>query len=163
MTPHKGEFKQISGIDLPVGDNNLSERIKIVNEITQKLNTVMLVKGAVDIIANTKKGIYVAQVGGGGEVDVITGNFMMGVAEAYLIENGKITNPVKGASLSGMGIKALKTIDMVGDDLFIFPGAGQCGKGQTVLTGFGMPTVRVRGILVGGPGESWEDADGGAK
>lgn len=116
-----------------------------------------------DIIANTKKGIYVAQVGGGGEVDVITGNFMMGVAEAYLIENGKITNPVKGASLSGMGIKALKTIDMVGDDLFIFPGAGQCGKGQTVLTGFGMPTVRVRGILVGGPGESWEDADGGAK
>jgi TldD protein len=116
-----------------------------------------------DIIASTKKGIYVAQVGGGGEVDVITGNFMMGVAEAYLIENGKITSPIRGASLSGMGIEALKTIDMVGNDLFIFPGAGQCGKGQTVPTGFGMPTVRVRGILVGGPGEAWEDVDGGTK
>jgi TldD protein len=116
-----------------------------------------------DIIADTKKGIYVAQVGGGGQVDVITGNFMMGVAEAYLIENGKITSPIKGASLSGMGIEALKTIDMVGNDLFIFPGAGQCGKGQVVPTGFGMPTVRVRGILVGGPGEAWEDVDGGAK
>jgi len=116
-----------------------------------------------DIIASTKRGIYVAQVGGGGEVDVITGNFMMGVAEAYLIEKGKITNPIKGAILSGMGIKALQTIDMVGNDLFIFPGAGQCGKGQTVYTGFGMPTIRVRGILVGGPGEAWEDIDGGVR
>ena len=87
---------------------------------------------------------------------------MMGVAEAYMIERGKITRPIKGASLSGMGIEALKTIDMLGNDLFIFPGAGQCGKGQTVPTGFGMPTVRVRGILVGGPGEAWEDIEGGA-
>jgi TldD protein len=116
-----------------------------------------------DIIANTKRGIYVVQVGGGGEVDVITGNFMMGVAEAYLIEKGKITNPIKGAILSGMGIEALKTIDMVGNDLSIFQGAGQCGKGQTVYAGFGMPTIRVRGILVGGPGEAWEDIDGGLR
>jgi TldD protein len=116
-----------------------------------------------DIIANTKKGIYVAQTGGGGEVDVITGNFMMGVGEAYLIENGKITNPIKGATLSGMGITAMKTIDMVGSDLVIFPGAGGCGKGQTVPTGFGMPTIRVRGILVGGPGEAWEDREGGVR
>jgi TldD protein len=116
-----------------------------------------------DIIANTKKGIYVAQTGGGGEVDVITGNFMMGVGEAYLIENGKITSPIKGATLSGMGITAMKTIDMVGSDLVIFPGAGGCGKGQTVPTGFGMPTIRVRGILVGGPGEAWEDTEGGAR
>lgn len=116
-----------------------------------------------DIITNTKRGIYVAQVGGGGEVDVITGNFMMGVAEAYLIENGKITSPIKGAMLSGMGIKALKTIDMVGSDLRLFPGAGQCGKGQSVYAGFGMPTIRVRGILVGGPGQAWEDIEGGAR
>lgn len=116
-----------------------------------------------DIIANTKKGIYVAQTGGGGEVDVITGNFMMGVGEAYLIENGKITSPIKGVTLSGMGITAMKTIDMVGNDLVIFPGAGSCGKGQSVPTGFGMPTIRVRGIVVGGPGEAWEDAEGGAK
>jgi TldD protein len=116
-----------------------------------------------DIIASTKRGIYVVQTGGGGQVDVITGNFMMGVGEAYLIENGKITSPIKGATLSGMGIKALNTIDMVGNDLVIFPGAGMCGKGQAVPTGFGMPTIRVRGILVGGPGEAWEDVDGGGK
>ncbi len=116
-----------------------------------------------DIIASTKRGIYVATVSGGGQVDVITGNFMMGVGEAYLIENGKITSPIKGAILSGMGIEALKTIDMVGNDLLIFPGAGQCGKTQSVPTGFGMPTVRVRGILVGGPGQAWEDVEGGAK
>jgi len=116
-----------------------------------------------DIIANTKRGIFVVVTGGGGQVDVITGNFMMGVGEAYLIENGKITNPVKGATLSGMGIKALKTIDMVGSDLKIHPSGGRCGKGQAVPTGEGMPTIRVRGILVGGPGESWEDIEGGAK
>ena len=116
-----------------------------------------------DIIANTKKGIYVAQTGGGGQVDVITGNFMMGVGEAYLIEDGKITSPIKGATLSDMGINAMKTIDMVGNDLVVFPGAGMCGKGQSVPTGFGMPTIRVRGIMVGGPGEAWEDVKGGAK
>ncbi len=114
-----------------------------------------------DIIADTKRGIYVVQVGGGGEVDVITGNFMMGVSEAYLIEKGRVTNPIKGCILSGMGIKTLQTIDMVGSDLTIFQGAGQCGKGQTVYAGFGMPTIRARGILVGGPGKAWDDIDGG--
>jgi len=115
-----------------------------------------------DIIANTKRGIYVTQAGGG-QVDVITGNFMMGVPEGYLIEKGKITRPIKGATLSGMGIKALKTIDMVGSDLTIFSSAGRCGKMQAVPIGVGMPTIRVRGMLVGGPGEAWEDEEGGAK
>jgi TldD protein len=109
-----------------------------------------------EIIAATKRGIYVADAGGGGQVDVITGNFMMGVGEGYLIENGKITRPIKGASLSGLGIDALKSIDMVGNDLKIDPSAGRCGKGQSAPVGEGMPTVRVRGILVGGSGESWE-------
>jgi TldD protein len=115
-----------------------------------------------DIIAETKKGIYVANAGGG-QVDPITGNFMMGVPEGYLIENGKITRPIKGATLSGMGIDALKTIDMVGSDLQILAGAGRCGKMQSVPVGFGMPTTRVRGILVGGKGEAWEDKKGGAQ
>jgi len=114
-----------------------------------------------DIIAETKRGIYVANAGGG-QVDVITGNFMMGVTEGYLIENGKITRPIKGATLSGMGIQALKTIDMVGSDLKIFPAPGRCGKMQAVPTGEGMPTTRVRGILVGGKGEAWDDIEGGA-
>lgn len=115
-----------------------------------------------DIVSSTKRGIYVANAGGG-EVDVITGNFMMGVPEGYLIENGKITRPIKGATLSGMGIQALKTIDMVGNDLLVFPGGGRCGKMQSVATGEGMPTVRVRSILVGGNGEAWEDIEGGAR
>jgi TldD protein len=116
-----------------------------------------------DIIANTKRGIYVDRVGGGGQVDPVTGNFMMGVMESYLIENGKLTSPIKGATLSGMGIKALKTIDMVGSDLKIFPFMGRCGKMQSAPVGVGMPTIRVRGMLVGGPGEAWEDVEGEAK
>ncbi len=111
-----------------------------------------------DIIAETKKGIYVTGAGGG-QVDVITGNFMMGVSEGFLIEEGKITSPIKGATLSGMGIDAMKTIDMIGNDLEIVAGAGRCGKGQTAPVGFGMPTTRVRGILVGGAGEAWDDME----
>lgn len=116
---------------------------------------------AADIVAATKRGIYVADVSGGGQVDVITGNFMMGVGEGYLIENGKITRPIKGATISGMGIEAMKSIDMVGDDLALFPSAGRCGKMQSAPVGFGMPTIRVRGILVGGKGEAWSDIEGG--
>ena len=82
------------------------------------------------------------------------------VTEGYLIENGKITRPVKGATLSGMGIQNLKTIDMIGTDMEIFPSSGRCGKGQSAPTGFGMPTTRVRGILVGGKGEAWADVEG---
>jgi len=125
-----------------------------------RMRNTYIEKGTIppaEVIASTKKGIYVADVGGGGEVDVITGNFMMGVGEGYLIEDGKITRPIKGCSLSGMGIQAMKTIDMVGDDLKLFPSAGRCGKFQTAPVGFGMPTIRVRGILVGGKGEAWED------
>jgi len=116
---------------------------------------------AADIVTGTKRGIYVADVSGGGQVDVITGNFMMGVGEGYLIENGKITRPIKGATISGMGIEAMKSIDMVGDDLMMFPSAGRCGKMQAAPVGFGMPTIRVRNILVGGKGEAWTDIEGG--
>jgi TldD protein len=118
---------------------------------------------AADIIADTRRGLYIADVGGGGQVDVITGNFMMGVGSASLIENGKITRPVKGATISGMGIEAMKSIDLVGDDLKLFPSAGRCGKLQTAPVGFGMPTIRVRNILVGGKGEAWTDIEGGSK
>jgi TldD protein len=115
---------------------------------------------AADIVAETKRGIYIADVSGGGQVDVITGNFMMGVGEGYLIENGKITRPIKGATISGMGVEAMKSIDLVGDDLKLFPSAGRCGKMQSAPVGFGMPTIRVRNILVGGRGEAWTDIEG---
>jgi TldD protein len=116
-----------------------------------------------DIIKATKRGLYVADAGGGGQVDTVSGNFMMGVSEAYLIENGELTRPVKGATLSGMGIQALQTIDMIGNDLEITPSAGRCGKGQTAPTGSGMPTTRVRGVTVGGAGEAWSDVEGGPR
>jgi TldD protein len=127
-----------------------------------RMRNTFIDKGKVspkDIIAETKRGIYVVNAGGG-QVDPITGNFMMGVTEGYLIENGRITRPIKGATLSGMGIKAMKTIDMIGNDLKITPGAGRCGKMQSAPVGFGMPTIRVRGILVGGKGEAWDDKGG---
>jgi TldD protein len=114
-----------------------------------------------DIIADTKRGIYIVMPGGG-QVDVISGRFMMGVEEGYLIENGKITSPVKKASISGTGIEALKSIDMVGNNLVIFPNLGRCGKGQQwVPVGIGMPTARVRSMLVGGKGPSWDEKQGG--
>ena len=131
-----------------------------------RMRNTYIEKGAVpaaDIVANTKRGIYIADVGGGGQVDVITGNFMMGVGSASLIENGKITRPVKGATISGMGVEAMKSIDLVGDDLKLFPSAGRCGKMQSAPVGFGMPTIRVRNILVGGKGEAWTDIEGGSK
>jgi TldD protein len=129
-----------------------------------RMRNTFIEKGGVpaaDIVASTKRGLYVADVSGGGQVDVITGNFMMGVGEGYLIENGKITRPIKGATVSGMGVEAMKSIDMVGDDLALFPSAGRCGKMQSAPVGFGMPTIRVRGILVGGKGEAWSDIEGG--
>ena len=118
---------------------------------------------AADIVAATKRGIYITDVGGGGQVDVITGNFMMGVGEAYLIEGGRMTRPIKGATISGMGIETMKSIDMVGDDLKLSPSAGRCGKMQSAPVGEGMPTIRVRNILVGGKGEAWTDIEGGSK
>ena len=131
-----------------------------------RMRNTFIDKGAVpaaDIVAATKRGIYITDVGGGGQVDVITGNFMMGVGEAYLIEDGKITRPIKNSTISGMGIEAMKSIDMVGDDLELFPSAGRCGKMQSAPVGEGMPTIRVRNILVGGKGEAWTDIEGGTK
>jgi TldD protein len=130
-----------------------------------RMRNTYIEKGTVapdDIVRDTKRGIYVTAVAGGGQVDVITGNFMMGVGEAQLIENGQLTRPIKNATLSGMGIEALKSIDAVGTDLGMDASAGRCGKGQAAPVGFGMPTVRVRSILVGGQGEAW-DEKGGAK
>ena len=101
-----------------------------------------------DIIAATRKGIYVRALSGG-EVDTVSGQFNFSVREAYLIENGKITAPVAGATLIGRGIDVLTNIDAVADDLEL--GVGICGKEQWVPVCSGIPTLRVtRGITVGG-------------
>jgi len=101
-----------------------------------------------EIIRETKRGVY-AKGFSGGEVDVASGNFTFSVREAYMIENGRVTYPVKGATLIGSGQEILKEIDMIGNDLDFGPGT--CGKsGQLVPVTSGQPTLRIRKITVGG-------------
>ncbi|HRA93947.1 MAG TPA: metallopeptidase TldD-related protein, partial [Aestuariivirga sp.] len=88
---------------------------------------------------------------GGGQVDITSGKFVFSCTEAYLIEDGKITTPVKGATLIGSGADALTRISMVGNDMALDPGIGTCGKqGQGVPVGVGQPTLRIDRLTVGG-------------
>lgn len=103
-----------------------------------------------EMIASVKKGIYAADFSGG-QVDITSGKFVFTASEAYLIENGKITQPIKGATLVGSGHDVLKKISMVGDDLQLDSGIGNCGKaGQTVPVGVGQPTLKIDEMTVGG-------------
>lgn len=115
-------------------------------------NTMMLNgdKTRDEIIASVKHGLYAANFGGG-QVDITSGKFVFSTTEAYLIENGKITTPVKGATLIGNGPDVLTRISMIGNDMALDPGVGTCGKeGQSVPVGVGQPTVRIDGLTVGG-------------
>jgi TldD protein len=104
-----------------------------------------------DLIAGIERGLYAVSFGGG-QVEPATGDFVFGVSEAYLIENGEITAPVRGATLVGNGLEALAAIDGIAADLDI--ATGYCGKaGQTVPAGVGQPHVRIRQLTVGGTGE----------
>jgi TldD protein len=103
-----------------------------------------------EILASMKKGLY-AKSFGGGQVDITSGKFVFTCTEAYLIEDGKIGAPVKGAILIGAGAEALKHIAMVGNDMALDPGIGTCGKqGQGVPVGVGQPTLRINNLTVGG-------------
>jgi TldD protein len=105
-----------------------------------------------EIIGSVKKGLYATNFGGG-QVDITSGKFVFSMAEAYLIENGKVTTPVKGATLIGNGPDALTRVTMVGNDMALDPGIGVCGKdGQSVPVGVGQPTLRIEGLTVGGTG-----------
>ena len=105
-----------------------------------------------EIIASVEKGIYAPNFGGG-QVDITSGKFVFSASEAYLIENGKVTAPVKGAMLIGDGPEALNKISMVGNDLQLDSGVGTCGKeGQSVPVGVGQPTLKIDEITVGGTG-----------
>ncbi|WP_257253214.1 MULTISPECIES: metalloprotease TldD [unclassified Endozoicomonas] len=103
-----------------------------------------------EIVASVDKGIYVANMGGG-QVDITSGKFVFSTSEAYLIENGKVTTPVKGATLIGNGPDVMNQVSMVGNDLELDPGVGVCGKdGQSVPVGVGQPTLKIDEITVGG-------------
>jgi TldD protein len=117
--------------------------------LVRMTNTLLMPGGFApeEIIEETPTGLLTKHLGGG-EVDTATGNFTFGVREAYLIENGRITAPVRGATLIGNGPEILKRIDMVGNDLTFWPGT--CGKGQWVPVTSGAPTLRITSITVGG-------------
>jgi TldD protein len=105
-----------------------------------------------EIIRSVKKGLYAVNFGGG-QVDTTSGKFVFSASEAYLIEDGKVTRPVKGASLIGSGPEVLQRVTMLGNDLKLDAGVGNCGKeGQTVPVGVGQPTMKVDGLTVGGTG-----------
>jgi TldD protein len=103
-----------------------------------------------DMIASTKRGLYAVNFGGG-QVDITNGKFVFQCTEAYLIEDGKVTAPVKGATLIGDGATALQKISMIGNDFEFDPGVGVCGKsGQGVPVGIGQPSLKIGGLTVGG-------------
>lgn len=103
-----------------------------------------------EIIKSVKKGLYAVNFGGG-QVDITSGQFVFSASEAYLIENGKVTRPVKGATLIGNGPDVMKKISMIGHDLALDSGIGVCGKdGQSVPVGVGQPTLKIDALTVGG-------------
>jgi TldD protein len=103
-----------------------------------------------EMIASTKRGLYCANLGGG-QVDITNGKFVFQCTEAYLIEDGKVTTPVKGATLIGDGPSALTRVEMIGDDFCFDPGVGICGKGgQSIPAGVGQPSLKIKGLTVGG-------------
>lgn len=120
--------------------------------IPRMTNTLMLAgrHSPEEIIASVKNGLYAVNFGGG-QVDITSGKFVFSAAEAYRIENGKVTTPVKGATLIGSGPEVLTRVTMIGNDLALDPGVGICGKdGQSVPVGVGQPTLRIDGLTVGG-------------
>ncbi len=115
-------------------------------------NTIMLPGEATkeDMIRSVKRGLYAVNFGGG-QVDITSGKFVFSASEAYLIEDGKVTAPVKGATIIGNGPDALTKVQMIGNDLELDPGVGTCGKnGQGVPVGVGQPTMKMSGLTIGG-------------
>jgi TldD protein len=118
-----------------------------------RMTNTYMIAGSYDpqeIIASVQRGLYAVNFGGG-QVDITSGKFVFSASEAYLIEKGKVTRPVKGATLIGNGPDVLTRVSMVGNDLCLDPGIGTCGKeGQSVPVGVGQPTMRIDGLTVGG-------------
>ena len=115
-------------------------------------NTIMLggQHTQAEMIRSVKRGLFAVNFGGG-QVDITSGKFVFSASEAYLIEDGKVTTPVKGATLIGNGPDALTKVEMIGDDPALDPGIGTCGKnGQGVPVGVGQPTLKLSGLTVGG-------------
>ena len=136
---------------VPVTGNGRRESFAHV-PMPRMTNTYMLngEREPEEILRSVKRGLYAVNFGGG-QVDITSGKFVFSAAEAYMIENGKVTHPVRGATLIGNGPDALTRVAMIGNDMKLDPGVGTCGKdGQSVPVGVGQPTLRIDGLTVGG-------------
>jgi len=136
---------------IPLTGNGRRENFQSI-PLPRMTNTFMLAgeSDPDDILRTVKKGLYAVSFGGG-QVDITNGKFVFSASEAYLIEDGKLTRPVKGATLIGNGPEILTRVSMVGHDLKLDEGIGTCGKdGQSVPVGVGMPTIKIDEITVGG-------------
>jgi TldD protein len=136
---------------VPVTGNGRRESFAHV-VMPRMTNTYMLngTRDPKEILASVERGLYAVNFGGG-QVDITSGKFVFSASEAYAIENGKVTYPVKGATLIGNGPDVLTRVSMVGNDLELDSGVGTCGKeGQSVPVGVGQPTLRIDGLTVGG-------------
>jgi len=108
--------------------------------------------GVEEMIGSVNDGIYATNFGGG-QVDIVSGQFTFQCTQAYRIRSGKIAKPVKGATLIGNGPEAMKKVSMVGNDFALNPGVGTCGKaGQGVPVGIGQPSLKIDSITIGGTG-----------
>ena len=138
---------------MPVTGNGRRESFAHLT-LPRMTNTYMLAgtRDPQEIIRSVDKGLYAVNFGGG-QVDITNGKFVFSAAEAYMIEGGKVTYPVKGATLIGNGPDALTRVSMIGNDLALDQGQGTCGKeGQSVPVGVGQPTLKIDGLTVGGTG-----------
>ena len=142
------------GLDNTITEQDLdatSQQFVIV--LSRRMTNTYMLAGKHDpdeIIASVDKGLYAPNFGGG-QVDITSGKFVFSANEAYLIENGKLGAPVKGAMLIGDGPDVLSRISMVGSDLKLDSGVGTCGKeGQSVPVGVGQPTLKIDQLTVGG-------------
>ena len=136
---------------IPLTGNGRRESFQSI-PLPRMTNTFMLAgeSDPADVLRSVKRGLYAVSFGGG-QVDITNGKFVFSASEAYLIEDGKVTKPVKGATLIGSGPEVLTKVSMVGHDLKLDEGIGTCGKdGQSVPVGVGLPTIRVDEITVGG-------------
>ena len=136
---------------MPVTGNGRRESYAHMT-LPRMTNTYMLAgdRDPRDIIASVKNGLYAVNFGGG-QVDITNGKFVFSASEAYMIENGRVTYPVKGATLIGNGPDALTRVIAIGNDLALDTGVGTCGKeGQSVPVGVGQPTLAIKGLTVGG-------------
>jgi TldD protein len=150
LTDYMWDHLRARKADRPSSGNGRRESYRHVPMV--RMTNTFLVNGQEDpaeIIRQTPNGVYVASLGGG-QVDTATGDFVFGMTEAYLIEDGQITDPLRDANLIGNGPEVLRNIDAVGNDFAMGP-PGMCGKdGQSVPVGDGNPTLRVTSLTVGG-------------